>query len=1619
MIITDKDGALVTELNNNAERGNHYFDDTFSTDTETGYQTLELSFYKRTAEAQLVDINHYINFIHSNGNRYSLRINNVQEDDTTKTILAETIGIELLNGQVSAVDTTVGSQTLEYWVQETLGDWSHWNIGTNEATSKAFLVADKAQSKLARIQLIANTFNLDLSFTIGPDFSTRYINFTQRKEADDNPIILDDEIDLISASRERDSSDLITRLVLEPITQKYEVTETVEKKKEGPKVTSKRTVAETDSRIEKAIQLAMSKRGKPYVWGANGPNSFDCSGLVNWAFKGAGFSLGSVGRHTTKTMWGQSSPWVRVSADKVQRGDLVLMDTGYGSAPSHVGIITNPKTKEMIDAGNRGVTVRSYGQSWGPTVGYVRHNAVKQLGTVQVETSEGTVDTTYDPNAVYGKTNEEKIFNKLMSYGWTEDSVFAVMGNIKQESQYNPKASQSGGPGRGLVQWSVGQRWDTLVRWSKKQGLDPWSINAQLRFLVEQEMSQGWYSTELKRYAGIYGVPVSGSGYDSFKKATGVERLVYVFERAIERAGDPQYPNRVKYAKEAKTKWGGTWDNPANQTYQGEKIETETTTKTVDVSIDIKDIEFDDGRLFSRIGENSVSSHNNLLYNHSNNSNVYIEEFFSTSETNPEYIVEEMKQALLGRDEPVVKYEIDVAKLTKPIDYGDWVTIVDRNWNPELYLLARVKAKDESFTEPDKTKYTITNYTELKGTLKTEYSKMLDKVAQLESQLTELAEPDLMIESMYGVNFKPDNAFTELKVVLKENGKDITDRYSADDYMWERFNGYEGDSTWSKTGYVIQIDSADYINDITTFKVTDRVGRTSFIHLNMNAEGKSAYEVAVEHGFKGTEAQWLESLKGSDGRDGTSIKGEDGKTEYLHIAYANSGDGSKDFSTSDPIDKDYIGTYTSFSKADPLDHTLYTWTLFKGQDGESAYITGQTLLTDGQVKITWNTGNVTYIPKGQDGDQGIQGVKGTDGKTSYLHIAYANNSDGTTGFSTTDSANKLYIGQYTDYVPSDSTNPGDYNWTKIKGEIGPTGPKGDEGTQGPQGDQGPTGPKGEPGEQGPRGLTGSQGVQGPKGKDGVTTYTWIKYSASSTGSGMTDSPTSSSKYIGIATNRTTPTESSIASDYTWTLIKGADGAQGIPGKDGATGPQGPTGASGKTSYFHTAYANVTNGNILDTSLAIEGKAYLSANTEISEYTNTTGILEPIQVTPGNTYTFIKSPGTTDFFWRFVVADSNKKYISRQTPNNDTYAWTAPSNAHYIYVSYPTGSNPRIIGEVIKDFSTTISEGKTHMGNYTDYTSADSTDPKKYKWSKLQGDNTNTYNLLEDGNVFISTSEYKVAEYNVIEPLVPGNIYTWTMKGELAPTKTRFDLYDSIGYKGQGGLSKNASGLYTLTFEYYPHNSSVNHTKLNLYQMTNSQSGTSSVEWATLVEGSIGAEKWIPSVKDLENSFNSKTDQEDFNIVQGELNELGRVAVTQQQFGEVGQELLEIKELLDKAEISITTAETEIGNLLGRTAGVENNLGALTEKWSFLDTTITMGNEGLFIGESASETGILVGTEQISFMDKGTVVAFISNETLHISQGILTDSLTVGEHTQATIGEGITAWNWTGTQSPQA
>lgn len=73
--------------------------------------------------------------------------------------------------------------------------------------------------------------------------------------------------------------------------------------------------------------------------------------------------------------------------------------------------------------------------------------------------------------------------------------------------------------------------------------------------------------------------------------------------------------------------------------------------------------------------------------------------------------------------------------------------------------------------------------------------------------------------------------------------------------------------------------------------------------------------------------------------------------------------------------------------------------------------------------------------KGSDGAQGIPGKPGADGKTPYIHFAYAESADGKQGFSATQTGNKRYIGTYTDYTQADSTDPTKYKWVDMVGTV--------------------------------------------------------------------------------------------------------------------------------------------------------------------------------------------------------------------------------------------------------------------------------------------------------------------------------------------------------------------------------------------------------------------------------------------------------------------------------------------------------------------------------------------------------------------------------------------------------
>lgn len=145
------------------------------------------------------------------------------------------------------------------------------------------------------------------------------------------------------------------------------------------------------------------------------------------------------------------------------------------------------------------------------------------------------------------------------------------------------------------------------------------------------------------------------------------------------------------------------------------------------------------------------------------------------------------------------------------------------------------------------------------------------------------------------------------------------------------------------------------------------------------------------------------------------------------------------------------------------------------------------------------------VTEGATGPQGVPGTPGKDGVTYYTWIRYADNAQG--GGISNNPTGKAYIGfAYKKTSAVESNTPSDYTWSEIKGE---------------------------------------QGVPGAPGADGKTYYTWIAYSDNADGTGMYQQPNDNTKYIGIAVNKETVTESSNPSDYTWSLFKGKDGADGL------------------------------------------------------------------------------------------------------------------------------------------------------------------------------------------------------------------------------------------------------------------------------------------------------------------------------------------------------------------------------------------------------------------------------------------------------------------------------------------
>lgn len=211
--------------------------------------------------------------------------------------------------------------------------------------------------------------------------------------------------------------------------------------------------------------------------------------------------------------------------------------------------------------------------------------------------------------------------------------------------------------------------------------------------------------------------------------------------------------------------------------------------------------------------------------------------------------------------------------------------------------------------------------------------------------------------------------------------------YATDNSIWIKNIVFE-DGTWSPD--IPTVNPGEYLWTRTTWFYSDGTSEQGFSVAKMGEQGPRG--LPGERGPQG-----LQGPKGDQGIPG--VKGADGKTQYTHIAYADTVSGSG-FSQTD-TNKAFIGMYQDFNATDSRNPQDYRWSKWKGSDGRD----------------------------------GIPGKAGADGKTPYVHFAYADSSDGRTGFSLTQNGNKRYLGVCTNYSQADSTNPTDYTWNDMTGSV--------------------------------------------------------------------------------------------------------------------------------------------------------------------------------------------------------------------------------------------------------------------------------------------------------------------------------------------------------------------------------------------------------------------------------------------------------------------------------------------------------------------------------------------------------------------------------------------------------
>ena len=527
----------------------------------------------------------------------------------------------------------------------------------------------------------------------------------------------------------------------------------------------------------------------------------DCSSLVykSLIFAGipCGFSANNAWKGTTYTLRDQSSAGqyfnIVKNWNQLEPGDIILCNN-WGHVVTYVG------GGRVFHASRPGVP---HGYASASTY-QSRVNRIirpKDRGSRTIKKTQATtqkVDST-----LIGGSNRDQVWVHLKRQGYGDAQAAMVMGNIYQESRYDPKAQQGGGrlPGRGLVQWSVNDRWQGLLSYASDKGLDSWGIEAQVGFIKQEMRYTGYVSTRMNDNASRYGGKKAANGFAALHTINNIEQGTRFICEHYEIAGIAMMSVRVNEAKKIYKEYKGTYENAGEEetgsvTVGDIKYTTKEVSEKEEVTYSIKDIILEEDDFYSFQGQETIYSRKaqEMFGFNQQNKSYYL---MGVHEMNSTNVTGEFESALLKlkeKSKPFEEYVVDLdttdpdtREALQAVQLGDKLRVTSHGWerNEDLVLVARVSQVIRRPGERENIGVRITDAERLEVFLPDHIRGLQERIARADAE--DFDRMQVVLRSDI-VNFIGQGDETEIVASVRNSGADYTHQIPDAEFKWQVYD---------------------------------------------------------------------------------------------------------------------------------------------------------------------------------------------------------------------------------------------------------------------------------------------------------------------------------------------------------------------------------------------------------------------------------------------------------------------------------------------------------------------------------------------------------------------------------------------------------------------------------------------------------------------------------------------------------------------------------------------------------------------------------------------------------------------------------------------------------------